>query len=614
MKSMLAVGAVIVIFSLSSPWRVADGAVIDPALGSPQKRALAGGNSVAEEQLLKAVRKDQAVQLLRTTLDQSSAIPDLNERSLLVSRAAELLWRYDCEAARAALTKVFDELLNEYRKPEVAGSSQKLGEFEAALNRLLATLVHVDQSLADNRLKLLDQARTNNGRPANDPDKEKFSLAQQELNSDLGKSVKLAGRVLQNGVPFAFPQFLYDVRQADATVADNLYGQGLTILASGRVYRAVDAIQLSAYAFREGMVLFPTLNQDERGSRLQYGILTKKLSPPEYKPDPAITNGYLNAAYRYLSSQPSQGFPPDSNPTQLVQSLFLATKLSTYQARVGADSTGAWQQLRYDLEARCKNLGVDNATIQNLNGFAERLANNDDVFQFGDSTSFDRAKEVKDVQRRTQLFVRAIWNSIQGKRFAEAETRIRELDDREIRGKLTDLLGYYWARAEAGHDSWRTIDEKSATITDQRIRFVLLLDSARLAKSKGADSLPLATRFLMDARAIIPRLSDKTERLKSTVALASVASDIDPQLSEDAFADAITAINKSEEYDGDDLQVVVDVLPQFRVMLVLGHSDLESCVKREAQANWTNTLGQLQAVKSKRLKARFIIAACSAVL
>src|SRR6185295_2509475 len=112
----------------------------------------------------------------------------------------------------------------------------------------------------------------------------------------LNSSVQLAGRILQNGVPFGFPQFLYDLRQTDASVADNLYSQGLTILASGRVYRAVDAIQLSAYAFREGLVLFPILDTDEN-AKLQYGILTKRLSPPAYRPDPEITNGYMNAAY-----------------------------------------------------------------------------------------------------------------------------------------------------------------------------------------------------------------------------------------------------------------------------------------------------------------------------
>src|SRR6185295_18304027 len=101
-------------------------------------------------------------------------------------------------------------------------------------------------------------------------------------------------------------------------------------------------------------------------------------------------------------------------------------------------SNGAWQQLRFDLETKCRNVGVDAATIQNVNGFAERLAYGDDVFQFGDDSSFARAKEAKDEQKRNELLVRGIWNLIQGKRFQEVETKLNDVNDREIRSRLSD--------------------------------------------------------------------------------------------------------------------------------------------------------------------------------
>jgi hypothetical protein len=56
-------------------------------------------------------QKERAVQLLREALDSSSTIENVGERSLLVSRAAELIWSQDQPFARFTLSKTFQDLL-----------------------------------------------------------------------------------------------------------------------------------------------------------------------------------------------------------------------------------------------------------------------------------------------------------------------------------------------------------------------------------------------------------------------------------------------------------------------------------------------------------------------
>jgi hypothetical protein len=60
-------------------------------------------------------QKVRAVQLLREALDSSSTIENVGERSLLVSRAAELIWSQDQPLARFTLSKTFQDLLAQYK-------------------------------------------------------------------------------------------------------------------------------------------------------------------------------------------------------------------------------------------------------------------------------------------------------------------------------------------------------------------------------------------------------------------------------------------------------------------------------------------------------------------
>jgi hypothetical protein len=583
---------------------------------TPQKEkpSVSQRAKTADEQA-RDLQKERAVQLLREALDSSSTIENVGERSLLVSRAAGLIWSHDQALARFSLSKTFQDVLAQYKDIEVVESTEKLGRLDAALNRLIATMMQKDTNLAGSAQQQLNEMRKEQlkGKSSDPSNKEKLSLAQETLGSNPQKSIELASSVLQQGVPWGFPQFLYDLRQTDVSSADALYGEGLNILASGRIYRALDAIQLSTYAFREDMMLVPMPDSGASGN-LQIGILTKKLSPPAYNLNRSLAVGYLMAAQNYLSIQLQLGNTVANDPVQLVQSLFLATKLSVYSAKLGSNQTDVWQRFKFDLQARCVSAGVDKATIQNIEGFAERLANSDDVFQFGDDSSLDRAKDIKDRERRNEIMVRGIWNLIQGKRFQQAETRIEDVDDGEVRGRLLDLLGYYSGKASAHDRNWPEVNSRALRISDARIRFLLLLESAKaVGLLKGPDR-KVAAQFLLDARALIPQISDKTNKAQSLIFIISLAAEIYPQLSAELLPDAVRAINASENYDGGDLQVMIDVVPHFRVMLSSPDSNLEVCLKKQAKLDWTNALRIAEDLTSKRLRHFAIVSVCGAIL
>lgn len=275
-------------------------------------------SETTEEELTRSTRRTQALQLLKETVNSSGAIQDVTQRSLLVSRAVDLVWKHDPEFARTGISKTFDDLLRHYEDLEVVGSSEKLGQLDSALKHLIATMTRNDARLGASAEEKLSDVRKDAG-SANTTDYEKLSVAQAMLASNAKRAVEVAGRVLQRGIPITFPQFLYDVRRIDPLSADILYREGLRILEDGRVYRPAEAIYLSSYAFREQMVLLPAADeQTPKGTTLQFGVLTRPLNAAEYTPDSATANAYLLSAARYVTKQLGFGTDGPRDQVQLV--------------------------------------------------------------------------------------------------------------------------------------------------------------------------------------------------------------------------------------------------------------------------------------------------------
>ncbi len=590
--------------------------VTRPQQQKQESKSSAQKPPVSEKDVLRDLQKQQAVQLLRDALDSSASIDDLGQQSILVARAAPLLWGYDQDHARLILSNSFEKLLGQYKDQTVVNWSDKLRRLDLAANRLVKAAAQKDQVLADSMLRRLAETKHDvlKDTAADPSNQERLSIAEESLRSDLKRSAEIAANVLKYGVPLDFPQYLYDLQQIDASTADDLYASSLVVLASGEPYGATDAIQLSAYPFREAMILLPIPDPQNEGGTIQFGFFTKSISTSNHTLAPNLASAYLSAAYSYIAMQLEPGRVRGSDPVQLVQMFFLATKLTAYSARMGTSHTGEWQQLKFNLQVRCRNAKVDEATIENIRGYAERLGNADDVFQFGDDSSFDRAKNERDEQKRNQLLVRGIWTLMQGQRFQEAEKKITDIHDDDIKGKLKNLLAFYIGKHAVKNRDWPTISNAALRITDPRVKLLLLLEGAKASRSPSNVEQNTANDFLIEANSVISKIDDKGAKAKALIALASFAIDVNPQLGREAFANGIKFINASDDYDADDFRVEVTVLTDFRVMLPLANSNLDTCVTKVAKQDWLGTVNLISDVKSSTLRILARVFACGAVL
>ena len=565
-----------------------------------------------EQEILRQFHEEQAIQLLKSSLSLSRSVEDVPKRALLAARASELLWDYDQEFARSNISDAIDLIFDQYKELTAESTNNSIRRLNAAVDILVKILARKDPPAADavnQRFARMRSELLKDTTP--DPSaKERLSVARESLDVDIAQSVQLARKIIERVIPSTFPQYLYDLRRKDPSAADALYRHALGIMASRAVYTAQDSIYLSIYAFAERMVLIPITDVDNEG-RLSFGIFTHQLSAPRYTPSTVLANEFLSSAFRHINTEWDLNSFKVNDPVQLVQWLFLTRKLQVYSSRLANSNFEGWQQLQTNLEVRCRNAGMDAETLPNLMGFAERLANSDDVFQFGDDSTFDKAKASQDHQQKTQLLVRGIWNVIQGGRFQEAENRLKGVEDLEVKEKLADLLNFYAGKKALVKGDWVEVTTRGGRIGDLRIRLLLLLESSRASHSSQKD---VAYQLLIEAQKIIPKIASDMDKAKGFVALSSFSAQPYPQLSKESLIEAVKSINRSESYDGTDFQVEVAVLEDFRILLPLVHSGFDVCFRRAAQSDWTGAINLADELNSKTLKIAAHIAACRAFL
>ena len=562
--------------------------------------------------------KDRAVDLLKSTLAEAQALSDINEKVLLVSTTAEILWKYDEPLARGCFTSLVDELASLYRAA-VEGGSEKgptTDQIDRAIGILLPVLARRDVRLADDAMKRYREikeaalAKQSSVKPQSI--QERLSLAREGLETNIEQSVALASRVLESGVPPGFPQYLYNLDKLDRARADLLAQKAIRILSQGQVYGPGQAALLSVYVFKENLVLQPMPTPAPNGA-LEFGMFTRSLTLSDSSVDPILEREYLAAAYSFLSSQAfTVGQGKASDPAFMGQCFFLVNKLSLYAARFGYDSEGNWSRLASNLEALAKQAEIPLQSLDYMRGFAERLVARSNIFQSDSgAASFEQADTARDPQRRITLTVRGIWSLLQEKKFEAAEEKARSIDDRSLRQQVMDFVNF-WASVDAAQKrAWDEAASRIDHIANPNLRPPLLLETARIAAAVGDKRR--ATEQVEEALRVVKNIDDKSDRAKVLVCGATLLADLSPIRSREVLIEAKNAINTANRYDGKSLFVKL-AAPGITTQWLLVDSDFALCIQRSAKLDWDDAMAVIAGLESKPLQVSGRIAACRAFL
>jgi hypothetical protein len=556
--------------------------------------------------------KAQAISVLHEVIDRSDRINDWEIQATLISNAFDLLWKHEELYASSNLQRALDRFFLEYSSR--TNTTQQRNQIVSGIKTLTSCLAKHDPEGAAKALdrfgKLTEELSQTS---ENLSPRDRLAVAQSSLDVNARQSAMLAARLLSAGVPGSFPDYLYQLEIRDEEAATDLYRTALSQLAGNPIYTPNHATILSAYAFREKLLVLEIRSNDKATTHIEFGSLTNNLSPPPKALNLELARAYLSVAYGFLAQRLFVLQPKtELDQEYLVQCYFLAKKLSAYAGYLNLNEGGRWEQLGRNYELLGLRGGLTNDELGSLARLAERLVAEGSIFQFDDGASaFEKAKTSKNREEKTALLVRGIHELLEAGKFAEAEQKIGDIEDDAVLSRVMDYFHFRIARAAIRKRKWQDMTNHTHKIVDQQLATYLFLEAAEAAFKSGKKDL--ASEYLQSAMSMVSRIDDQPSKAKALVALSGLLVSVEPAWSNQSLLDAARAMNQADSYDGANYSVTIE-LPKLRLFLPLNDSDLNTSFERSAKTDWPGTISAASTISRSEIRAMAQIAACRSVL
>jgi hypothetical protein len=504
-----------------------------------------------------------------------------------------------------------DRFFLEYSSKTIV--SKQRSKVASGIKTLISSLAKHDSLSATKALERYEKLREEVSQNQNLSLKVQLEIAKSSLGIDPKQSAQLAARLLNAGVPRAFTEYLYQLESQDQDSAARLYQAALSQLAGNPIYTPNHATILSAYAFREKLLVTQVRSNSQSDPHIEFGSLATNLSPPPGRFNVEIAKAYLNSAYRFLEErlvilQPQT----ELDQEYLIQCYFLIRKLNEYAVRLSLNDGARGAQLSRNYELMSQRNGLTNDALAGLAQLAARQAAEGSIFRFDDGASaFEKAKVSKDSNEKQSLLVQGIHELLEAEKFAEAEKRIGDLENEAVRNQMMDYLHFRIGRTAIRKRKWQDVANQSNRINDPQLQTFLFLEGTETAiKNRKKD---LASDYLQLATNTAARINDKSAKARALVAISGLVASMDSEWSSQALLDAIKAINTTDDYDGGNYSVTIEIL-KLNLFFPLNGSGIDYGFERSARTDWVNTIGVTNAISRNNLRAMAQIAACRTVL
>ena len=565
----------------------------------------------AQRQAESTQRRAQAVDILKGVVESAAEIRETSTRVAVLTGALDLLWKHDQEYTRANFIKSVAALSESFAS---ATDRRERSQIRASLGVLLKAFARRDPDVAERQFdkfeKLLAEVLKGNSVSPN----ERLSLAEAVLESDTVQSAAFAAKVLETGVPGSFPSYLNELELRDSAAATSLFRTALSVMARGQVYNPQHVTVLSAYVFRESYMSVPAVTGGNEGAPLEFGTFATPLSPPSRKLNHPLVAAYFDAVGSYLTAE-LIGLQQRSAPDGIHVALcfFLVKKLRGYADKMGLDRGQHWAVLDAKYSLVAERAKLSDQALSGLATVAQRIVIENSVFRFdGGESAFAAAEKTVDPVERAELLATGIRQLIDEGKYAEALTRIDDVQDEKFREQLTTYRHFRMAEASVKRLDWHNFNAQTNRLSDARLRTFLVLLAA-LAASEAREK-DLSSEFLVVAMALAPKIGDADARAAALVTTAGIIyATADASWGEQVLSDGVKAINRADRYDGRVYGVILEA-PKYKVWLPIPKSDLNNLFEQAAKRDWTGSLAAAQSIESKALRSQAYIAACRNVL
>lgn len=496
----------------------------------------------------------RAVAVVETQLSEAKAFADPLKRIAVMTRAADLLWPYERESARAVFSEAFD-LASAYFRERGDETRVDKGRADSKLSGLTIQLPdqrfqviraiarHDSKWARELALRAADETRAEAEKEsaaaadegARRPVGEKLlGFAETLLPTDFETAISVARTTFRDPATMYLPQFLYSVAKLNRGAADSLYAEALAAYADRDT---TSLLYLSTYPFA-----------------LNYPVLTSvsyvfSVKPDGFAGDAELQRQYVAAFLRLaerrlaaLAQQP----PPDPGPYKKSEPELIYLSLRALEPH------NARRPETLERIAALESQAVVLLTPERQRGLTPGGGRRAVPSPFSGGDRFDELLE--QAERQTNPDVRdsritsAVIAAGEVAPLEKVEDAARKIGDAETRSQLLNWL--YFVRAQgavrAGElDDARKLAERVDALDE---RAILFLEIAESGLKRAGDRVRAGG--LLDAVVAAADKAPETEtKARALLGVAYLYAKLDRQRALEVAGGAVKTINRLRDPD-----------------------------------------------------------------
>lgn len=480
----------------------------------------------------------RAVSLVETQLSEAKMYADASRRLSVMTRAADLLWPYERDAAREIFRQAYDLAVKDFREhendPEPTDpmtpprADQRYVVMTAIGRRDAAWARRLAEAVAEEKRREAEQgtSATNSGGWKPGLAENTLGLADSLLKTDREASLALVRSTFRQPASYLLVQYFYVLAHADRAAADALYAEALSAYREGT---ASDLTYLAVYPF--------ALNREPGSVPLAYGYL-----PPEgFAPDARLCDLFLGVLFRQVETKfrtPEVAQTEDARAvTEQGQLLTMLVMLEPLVARVRPASLERLVAL--------KGTATAAATAQSR-GRAESFERFRREHEAESDTAFSRTVEQiereRDPAKRDYYIANLIMSSHSAEDLARAETFLDRVSDTPLREKLASYLYFVWTQQAVKDGQLDEATRLSKKVSELDYRALLSFEIAGAALKKTNDRARAAE--LLDAVASdAEKAPDTPMKARVLLGVAHLYADFDATRAAQVLRTAVKVVN-----------------------------------------------------------------------
>jgi hypothetical protein len=508
-------------------------------------------NQQAENAPAAICDQQRALLLVKQQVDESKTLDQPVARITVLIRAADLLWPYERERARAVFTEAFDLATQHFRQRgdetvlekslHVQLPDQRFRVLTAIARRDADWAKRLAQTAAEESVR--DTEKTAQPATKNRNIGEKLiGTALSLLEVDRQTAINFARSSLRYPAASTLPIFLFNLAESDRAAADQLFQEALAAYAQGEMR---DLYYLSVYPFAlNNAISFVTpstyYNTPEKftlNSKLQEAFLQTLFarierslketsegvaSPASVSDTPEYLPGLANVAVALNNLEPlvAQHQPG------------YAERLANLKTSVGA-TLNASQQAQVAGEAQVVEEGRRDLELQSEDLLKKRIE------QFEKEPNADKRDFL------VAQIVLFAWE----KEYAErVDSLLDKVNDSKLQGQLRNWLYFKRAQKAIYDGLFDEATRLAAKVEELDHRAYLLFENAS-AIIKRLNDKSRARELLDEVAAAALKAPNTIEKARTLLGVAYLFAKLDPLRASEVMSEAIKTINRLDHPD-----------------------------------------------------------------